>query len=278
MSQYWSLDDIEWERFERSKVDAELLSVVKTAALVEANSPDYVAYLRGVFSEDPDFCRAVDVWGAEEAQHGEALARWATLADPSFDFKESLRRVQKDGYKLPLDAEQSVRGSRAGELIARCVVESGTTSFYSAMHDSTDEPVLKQIASCIAQDEIRHFTLFRRTLAKCEAEMGRLPLRRRFGVVFGRMAEKDDDEFAYAYYAANLAHQGGASYDREECALKYERGALGLYGFSHLATGATMTLKAIGFNAGSLLTRLAVRVTWFLLRRRLRTLERIVPA
>lgn len=278
MSRYWSLDDIEWERFDPSKVDAELLGVVKTASLVEANSPDYVSYLRGVFDGDRDFCEAVDVWGAEERQHGEALGRWATLADPDFDFEASLRRVQQDGYKLPLDAQESVRGSQTGELIARCVVESGTTSFYSAMHDGTDEPVLKQITSYIAQDETRHFTLFRRNLRKYEAQSGRLPLRRRLGVVLGRMAEKDDDEFAYAYYAANLAHRAGVPYDREHCAQIYERGALGLYGFSHLATGATMTLKAIGFDADSLLTRLAVRATWFAVRRRLRALDRLIAA
>lgn len=277
MSRYWSLDDIDWQRFDPSKVDAELLSVVKTAALVEANSPDYVSYLRSVFDGDTEFCQAVEVWGAEERQHGEALGRWATLADPSFDFSASLRRVQQDGYKLPLDARESVRGSRAGELIARCAVESGTTSFYSAMHDRTDEPVLKQIASCIAQDEIRHFTLFRRNLEKYEARSGRLPLHRRLGIVFGRMAEKDDDEFAYAYFAANLAQRDGASYSREHCALRYERGALGLYGFSHLATGATMALKAVGFDAGSVVTRLAVRAAWFLMRRRLRTLSRLIP-
>ncbi|MEQ8266944.1 MAG: hypothetical protein RH982_07095 [Parvibaculum sp.] len=34
---------------------------------------------------------------------------------------------------IPLDAVQSVRGSRGGELIARCVVESGTSSCYTAI-------------------------------------------------------------------------------------------------------------------------------------------------
>ena len=54
----------------------------------------------------------------------------------------------------------SVRGSQAGELIARCIVETGTSSYYTALDDATDEPVLKQICRKIAADEFRHYKLF----------------------------------------------------------------------------------------------------------------------
>ena len=272
MSQYWSLDDIAWDRFDPSKVDPELLAVIKTASLVEANSPDYVIYLRNVFPDDAEFCAAVEGWGAEERQHGEALARWATLADPSFDFEASLRRVQEEGYKLPLDAQESVRGSRAGELIARCTVESGTTSFYSAMGDRTEEPVLKEVARHIAADEVRHYKLFRKHLGIYEAQSGRMPLFRRLGVILGRFMEKDDDEFAYAFYAANLAGPDAPPYDRVQCGRAYERGALGLYEREHTATGLKMALRSIGFGTASLTTRFVVRLGWFLLRRRRRQL------
>jgi len=40
---YWTLDDISWDRFDRSKVDPELLKVVKAASLVERNARDYAA-------------------------------------------------------------------------------------------------------------------------------------------------------------------------------------------------------------------------------------------
>ena len=64
------------------------------------------------------------------------------------------------------EAEGSVRGSRRGEMIARCVVESGTSSYYSAIRDATDEPLLKEIAGRIAADEYRHYKLFYDTLHK----------------------------------------------------------------------------------------------------------------
>lgn len=42
---HWTLDDIPWSRFERSRVDDNTLRVVKTASLVERNSADYATYL-----------------------------------------------------------------------------------------------------------------------------------------------------------------------------------------------------------------------------------------
>ena len=68
----------------------------------------------------------------EEVQHGDALGRWASwpiragISTPAFE-------RYRTGYKLPLDADASVRGSRTGELIARCMVETGTSSYYTAL-------------------------------------------------------------------------------------------------------------------------------------------------
>ena len=96
---------------------------------------------------------------SEEIQHGMALGRWAQLADPAWDFDAAFARFRA-GYKLPLEATGSVRGSQAGEMMARCIVETGTSSYYSALKDATDEPVLKQICAKIAADEFRHYKLF----------------------------------------------------------------------------------------------------------------------
>jgi len=41
----WTLDDIAWDRFDRTKVDPELLRIVKAASLVEYNGADYAQYL-----------------------------------------------------------------------------------------------------------------------------------------------------------------------------------------------------------------------------------------
>ena len=82
MTRHWTLDDIPWDEIDREKVDPELLQTVKAAALVEANSQDYVTYLHNVFAGDEDFSEAASHWGFEERQHGDALGKWAELVDP----------------------------------------------------------------------------------------------------------------------------------------------------------------------------------------------------
>ena len=51
--------------------------------MVEHNGGDYATYLCNVFHDDPEFQDTANRWAQEEVQHGEALARWAELADPS---------------------------------------------------------------------------------------------------------------------------------------------------------------------------------------------------
>ena len=132
----------------------------RAASLVEANAQDYVEYLRKVFKGDPETMAVLERWGPRGAtrRRTRPLSR---LADPTFDFAESFARFRA-GYKPEhfVNADGLVRGSRIGELIARCVVECGTSSGYTALRDAVDEPVLKQIAGLIAADEFAHYRLF----------------------------------------------------------------------------------------------------------------------
>src|SRR5262249_27147351 len=146
-------------RFDPAKVNPDILAAIKAAAMVEGNGGDYGVYLERVFADDPAFRDAAHNWSKEEIQHGEALGRWAMLADPTFDYEASFKRFT-DGYKIPLDARKSVRGSRAAELVARCIVETGTSTYYTALMDAAEEPVLKEICRNIAADEFRHYKLF----------------------------------------------------------------------------------------------------------------------
>ena len=88
----WTLDDIPWERLDRAKVDPEILCIVKAASLVEQNGGDYAHYLCNVFHDDPLFQKVACHWGGEEIQHGQALGRWAGIADPDFDHDAACAR------------------------------------------------------------------------------------------------------------------------------------------------------------------------------------------
>jgi len=260
----WTLETISWDRFDASKVDPEILRNIKAAALVERNGGDYRIYLSRVFADDPAFVAAVDTWANEEVQHGLALGRWAQLADPSWDFEAAFARFRA-GYKLPLEASESVRGSQAGEMMARCIVETGTSSYYSALKDATEEPVLKQICGHIAGDEFRHYKLFYDHLQRC---LGRDRLSRwgRLRIGWGRLAESEDDELAYAYFAANEPE--GTVYDRKRSMQAYARRAYPLYRRFHVQRAMAMVLKAIGLHSTGRLNGWLTRVgLWFLRRR-----------
>lgn len=249
MSRGWSVDALPWDRLCPGRVEAALLETVKTAALVEANSADYVTYLCNVFPDDAAFREAAEIWGVEEAQHGEALGRWAERIDPHFNFAASLAQFRA-GYQLPLDAQASVRGSRAGELVARCVVESGTCSFYSALRDSTTEPVLKQICHSIAQDEAGHYQLFRLHL-KRYLKGQPLSFGARLRIALGRVQETGDDELAYAYYAANVWPTGErVPYNRKACADAYWQRAMARYQQRHVLSAARMIATAVDLSPG----------------------------
>lgn len=255
---HWTLDDIPWDAFDRDKIDPDIVAVVKAASLVERNAADYVTYLSNVFADDPTFLEQVRAWGDEEVQHGDALGRWAELADPNFDYQDSFRRFS-EGYRIPVDATASVRGSRVGELIARCVVETGTSSFYSALRDSTDEPVLSLLCHRIAGDEFRHYRMFLDAMNRYQSAE-RLSRLRRILVVLDRYREIEDDELSYAYHCANMR---GKPYDRRRASAAYGSRALGRYRSAHVQRAVAMMLKPTGVSpqgrAGRLLSQLAWR-------------------
>src|SRR5215470_11086285 len=216
----WNLADIPWDVFDRNKLDPDIVRIVKAASLVEYNGAAYAHHLRRIFHDDPDFQQNARRWGEEEIQHGKALARWAVLADPEYDFDAAFGRFQA-GYQVDFDLDVSRRGSRSGEMIARCMVEVGTSSYYTALRDAVEEPVLKEICRNIAADEIRHYKLFYKNLTRC-LERERIGLWHRLRVAVGRIAEAEDDELAYAYYAAN---ETAEPYDRNRCRRAYARRA-----------------------------------------------------
>ena len=260
----WTLESIAWDRFDASKVDLEILRNIKAAAMVERNGGDYGIYLGRVFADGPSVVEDIRVWSLEEVQHGMALGRWAQMADPSWDFDAAFARFRA-GYQLPLGATASVRGSQAGEMMARCIVETGTSSYYSALQDATKEPVLKQICGLIASDEFRHYKLFFDHMQRL-LERDRLSMLRRLWIGWGRVTESEDDELAYAYFAAN--EPACAVYDRKKSCNAYARRAYPLYRPFHVRRGMAMMLKAVGLAPQGRLNAILTRIgLWFLKRR-----------
>jgi hypothetical protein len=242
--------------------------------MVERNGIDYATYLNRVFADDRDFQQAANAWAAEEVQHGDALGKWAMLAEPTWDYHAAFARYQA-GYSLPLDADASVRGSRTGELIARCMVETGTSSYYTALAEATKEPVLQQICRHIAADEYRHFKLFydhmRRYLAR-----ENIGLLRRLRIAAGRITESEDDELAYAYHCGN--EPADRRYEHARCTAAYMASAMAFYRFRHIERGMGMIFKAVGLPPRGRLSDLASKGAWHLIQRRRRRYAQRIAA
>jgi len=270
--QGWKLDDVRWDAFDPAAIDPTMLAAIKAAALVEYNAPDYVTYLKRVFRDSGSQTLAdIERWGAEESQHGRALGRWAETADPDFSLEEAFARFRK-GYSpahfTDLDAEGSVRGSRRAEMVARCVVESGTSSYYSAIRDATDEPVLKEIAGRIAADEYRHYKLFYDTLhMQDEPDMS---FWRKLWVAVTRVRESDDDELAYAYYCANVPAEQEAEkpYDRATYSRLAARTGMTIYRRQHIQRLVQMVAKVVGANPHGLLASWGGALLWRVMQRK----------
>src|SRR3990167_9383383 len=148
MSQKWKFEDINWSLFDQSKVNPEILRVIKAGSVVEHNGADYGLYLKNVFREDSLFLKEIEAWSKDEIKHGKTLAEWVKLADPSYNFEDRFKACV-EGFPIDTEAKESIRGSCGAELLTRCMVEIGTSSFYTAMKDATDEPLLKEICGKI---------------------------------------------------------------------------------------------------------------------------------
>lgn len=259
---HWRIDTIAWDRFDPARLDPGLIPLVKAAAMVERNGSDYGIYLNRVFADDPAFRAAAGNWAVEEIQHGDALGKWAMLADPGWDYPAAFARY-RDGYRIALDADASIRGSRTGELIARCMVEIGTSSYYTALAEAAEEPVLKEICRRIAADEFRHYKLFYDHMRRY-LEREKLSYLGRLRIAAGRVGETEDDELAYAYHCGN--HPPDIPFSRAPNRAAYMAHAMGLYRFRHIERAMGMMFKAIGLKPRGRLSGLAARFAWRLLR------------
>ncbi len=272
---HWDMNEIDYSKIDRSKITPDLIMVVKAAALVEYNAVAYSSYLEKVFADDPQFQEMSRCWATEEVQHGQSLGKWAELVDPTWKLEEAMAKF-REGYKIEhINNAESIRGSRAGEMIARCMVETGTSSYYTAIGTSTDEPVLKEICAKIAGDEFRHYKLFYDTLnryLKIE-NMGRA---KRLKIALGRIAESQDDELSYAFFAANA--NDNEEYDRKKWNREYMKRAYSYYQEPQVDRAVAMVFKACGFDPKGMGGKLASRAAWWLIQKNVKNAENTAKA
>lgn len=261
---HWDMNEIDYSKIDLSKVTPDLIKVVKAAALVEYNAVAYSSYLERVFADDPAFQEMSRCWATEEVQHGKSLGKWAETVDPTWSLERAMEKFRQ-GYQIEhLHNDTSVRGSRAAEMVARCMVETGTSSYYSAIGTSIDEPVLKEICAKIAGDEFRHYKLFYDTLNRYLARenMGKWA---RLKVALSRIAESEDDELSYAFFAANA--NDNDVYDRKTWNREYMKRAYSYYQEPQVDRAVAMVFKACGFDPKGFAGKGISKVAWWMIQK-----------
>src|SRR3546814_10073241 len=101
------------------------------------------------------------------------------------------------------------------------------------------------------RSEFRHYRVFYKNM-KRYLEREQLYLPKRIKVALGRIMETEDDELAYAYYAANSPSE---PYDRKTYTEAYFRRAYPLYKPRHLERAMGMVFKAVGLDPQGRLSR-----------------------
>ncbi|KAA1008982.1 ferritin-like domain-containing protein [Paraburkholderia panacisoli] len=157
----WRIEDIDLTRIDRQKAVAneDLLLLLCAASFIESGTDLYTSNLSTFFNDDPEVSAWLNnEWEPEEMQHGRALKTYVAYVWPEFDWDTAFRNFM-DEYSLTCSFEDFEK-TRALEMVARCVVETGTATLYRAIGECSDEAVLKQITDNIRTDEVRHYKHF----------------------------------------------------------------------------------------------------------------------
>ncbi|OOG65587.1 ferritin [Rhodanobacter sp. B04] len=157
----WTLDSLDLSRIDVARVrhDEDLFFLLCSSSFVESGSDLYTQNLIDHFAGDQELQTWLrQHWEHEELQHGRALTAYVRQVWPEFDWERGFKAFWNE-YGAVCTAEQ-LESCRGLELAARCVVETGTASLYRALHELTDEPVLKQLTNHIKSDEVRHYKHF----------------------------------------------------------------------------------------------------------------------
>lgn len=157
----WRADEIPYDQVdcEVMRDQTELFYIIACASFIEITSDLYTRNLIEFFSGDEAIADwLANYWEPEEVQHGTALKRYVQAAWPEFDWERAYRGFY-DEYGRVCKMEYLAE-SRTLEMVARCVVETGTSSFYRTLSEAAPEPVLKQITDHISIDEVRHYKNF----------------------------------------------------------------------------------------------------------------------
>ena len=190
-------DAVDRERFKENRV---LFKITAIASFIEITSDLYEKNLVEFYEGDDEIVGWLEnVWEPEEIQHGKALRKYVETIWPEFDWQAAYDGFREEYGKLcTLDEFQP---TRAKEMLARMVVETGTSSLYRAVESyakEIGEPVLAEIAHNIYRDEVYHYEQFDEGFKKYNRteKLSRSDIVK---VIYARLREAKDEDIGIAH-------------------------------------------------------------------------------
>lgn len=157
----WVIDQIAFDRIAHERIANEdtWFYVLSAASFVESLADLYTQSLLTHMAGDAEVSQWLrEQWEPEEMQHGQALRRYVETVWPAFDWQKAYDGFCTD-YR-PYCKPELLEPTRALEMVARCVVETGTSGLYGVLMDISPEPILKTLVGHIHNDEVRHYKYF----------------------------------------------------------------------------------------------------------------------
>ena len=204
---HWKIADIRYEEIDHAAIvhNEDMFYLLMSASFIEMGSDTYAANLGEHYADYPGIRDwLVDQWEHEEVQHGESLRRYVEAVWPSFPWQQAYDSFFAEYSQLCTMEE--LFADRRLEMVARCVVETGTTAYYHTLRGLSDEPVLTELLGHIRSDEVGHFKHFLAYFKTLQAEqpVGRTRIA---GALYSRLKElrESDSDVALRHV---FAHKG----------------------------------------------------------------------
>ncbi|VTU32427.1 hypothetical protein H4CHR_03009 [Variovorax sp. PBS-H4] len=169
----WKISDLDFSSIalDRVRSDETHFYLACSASFVESGSDLYTRNLVDLFAGDDEVTTWLrEHWEAEELQHGRALRAYVQHVWPEFDWESAFRGFLEE-YSTYCKVEL-LAPTRGLEMSARCVVETGTATYYRALARGTREPVFRDLATHIANDEVSHYKQFFRFFRRYREQEG----------------------------------------------------------------------------------------------------------
>jgi len=256
----WQLEDVDVARVNRATAANDILAfkIVTAASFIESGSDLYTRTLREFFAGDDEVVSwLARSWEPEELQHGAALRAYVEHVWPGFHWPARFLAFVEDYGRLCTAPE--LKSTRALELVARCMVEMGTSTLYRSLRGYARDPVLRRITGLIYSDEVRHYKIFYRHFRRYQRREGRSRLRVGQTLVKRLLALRSEDgRCAYRHLWDFALNRAGLSLDASYRAFSRDvADVLNRYGSFDMTTRMTLKPLALPSSVVDTATRLS---------------------